>query len=443
MNKFKIKMNRSEIYEAISKIEDLKEKILYLQKQYESLPQQGSVEWLKGRRIGASMAAGVLGLSKYENAVSVANQMLGLSRVEKTIQMMWGNIFEPATKLWLSNFIYIYEFPSLPGFGFGGEIYTSCSPDGVFIMTSDFALKHINNANAFIDKIMLLEIKCPYMRVIKEDMPDYYLPQLYVGMETIPICEGSSFCEFGIRICSLQDFNFTGSCRTDKQRSIGGMPFAIGLIFAYSEGITANEPITVKDIEVPDFEGSLLDKFHATWLFIDKNYTTCIEPERFRIFLRKFGDENYMSICKFFRRIVPKWDYIDFGAVNNYNSKWVRNFDKDLLAIKDFRYIKPIDWNFQTDWECKEYLCEQLEKVDKNGLLGVIPYKIYTAQVQYVAKKNYRDEIKKLCIFGKNIEAIKKMPEERWPLYVQSFCKMFNESVMGVVPSNEGIVKDT
>jgi hypothetical protein len=415
------------------------EKIEALKKFYENLPKQGSSEWLSSRKIGASAAAGVLGVSKYSSPKQVALELLGLGDFEHRIETKWGTIFEDAVKKWLEHYIEIHEFGSIPGFGFP-TVYTSCSPDGVFIMTPEFAQIHKNNVNEMVGRVMLLEIKCPYARYIKPEVPEYYIPQLKVGMRTIDCCEGSSFCEFAIRVCSLLDFNFGTSCRVDMQRGINKRPVAIGLIAVYGESAAVEAPCSIEKMEeVPMPAGeTLLDQFHNLWMWLDYNAPSTLDMERWEIYRNLFGPEKYWDICKYFGKIVPEWDYVDFGSVNNFNYKWINRLGPELVKLQDFRYLDPIRAEKNvTDWTCKEALMKQLGEISKEGLLGVIPYKIMEAQVQYVPKVDFMDEIKKLCIFGKNIEIIKKKPMEQWPQLIDQFCELFNNTVMSVKPTDK------
>jgi hypothetical protein len=442
--------SRTEFYERIRDF-DSRGKIEALKLYYANLPEQGSEEWLKSRRIGASMAAGILGLSKYSTPLDNALQILGLTGFEQKIETKWGNIFEPVAKLWLEQFIEIHEFGSVPGFG-KETVYTSCSPDGVFIMTESFAEKHINRAGAMVGRVVLLEIKCPYARFVKKEMPEYYRPQLYLGMRTIDCCEAASFCEFSIRICSILDFNFGNSCRVDMQKSLYGAPMAIGFISVYApqrdncpfgkdENIRMNEcsygygyenPCAPEIIEIPATEGPILDRFHEAWLYLNRVAPTALEFERFEIYYKHFGPDYFWDICKYFRRIVPRWDFVDYGSVNNFNYKWISDLGPELVRLKDFRY-GPILFPGQKrlgDWECKEWLVGEMEKLDKKDLLGIIPFKLMGAQVQLVDKVGFDSEIKKLCIFGKNMEIIKNKPQEKWDSLAKTFCGIFESKIL-------------
>lgn len=409
---------RKEILDRCRLISSPVERLEEYHRSYQYLPKQGSSEWKTNRKIGASSAASILGLNNYCSIEKTALQMCGLLPYDSPKLMTeWGHLFEPVAKLFLGRFIKIYEFGSIPGFGIMSTktTYTSCSPDGIFIMTEE--------ANEYIDgkgipgRIMLLEIKCPFQRKIA-DIPSYYYPQLHLGARTADICEGSLFCEFVFRVCSLCDLNFSNATRIDtNHRSISGVK-AIGVIIVrgpkhnikYNK-VAVSEIVQTYKISAGEFNSTndLLDCFDDFRQFIILYDPTFSNAEYYLAFKNYFGSEYNKKICQYLHHTFIEIDGIDFGAMYNMLYDWVDSLDTliDIINNQDYslEYL-PLVYEKMSHENCAKHFNALIGDVDKNNIIGVIPYKLFDYRCRIVEKIPYVDEIKRLIMFGKMLEDV-------------------------------------
>lgn len=150
-------------------------KLQYLRAKFSNLSQQGSEDWLEGRKyaFGGSELATVFGNNPYENLTQLYTKKVKRENVIDDARL-WGHLFEPVSKIFLrlERRCEIHEFGSIPH-----PYYPVCySPDGVLVEK---------------DELILLEIKNPIWRGIAT-VPDYYLDQVKCGMNII----NSSHCLF-------------------------------------------------------------------------------------------------------------------------------------------------------------------------------------------------------------------------------------------------------
>ncbi len=416
-------LNRSEILLKISELNLCSEETLKLYSEfYKELPKQGSSEWLNNRKIGGSMAASILlKEAKYGNKQTAALDLLGLNDFKGSLVTYWGTLFEEVAKKYLLSYIMlnIYEFGSIPGF----ENYTSYSPDGIFIANQNLIDEFMLDSK-LINQIMLLEIKCPQSREIGE-IPAHYIPQMQLGMATIGITNYTLFSEFVFRICSINDFNFSTSCKSIKTKSINSKPFVIGFIGIYNEDFTFKtiDPFVVDKTEHV-FEGDKTD-LYALGQYIrefESIYSYACEFEKYVVCLKYF---ERTLVNEYFRINYPAFDYIDFGATPNFLYK---STDTDIELLFEYFALQAKKNNIylseqlvgksECDWDCKEFLASEIQKFQKESLnkniAGIIPYKLYKNENRVVYKQNYEKEIEDLISFGKEVEEIKKLPSELW-----------------------------
>lgn len=431
---------RRHILELCKTINDPTERLNTYFNYYSDLPAQGTLEWKAGRKIGASSAASILNQNKFSSMEDCALSLLNLKpREPPQITMEWGHLFEPAAKIYLSNVISIREFGSIPGFGNADtrKIYTSCSPDGLFIMTEEFADMNDPIENKYIGEIGLLEIKCPYRRNIGDEIPIYYYPQLYLGMRTIDICEFASFCEFGFRICSLYDLNFRRSCRCDTtQRSIPNdtPPYAVGIIIVCGDKpIACNEATAIKYDILDGYEqceGDLLDQFDNLYRFLKKADPTLLDIECYLLFIKQFGGDMHKKICQYLHKIFIRWSGIDFGSVNNFLYKWTELINESIVSLTTNNYqlhYLPCLSEIMNDSECTAFFDEQISEFKADNIIGVIPYKIIDFQARIVNKIPYTREIRNLVRFGMDIELIAQNDTIEQQKLVKNYCATYKE----------------
>jgi hypothetical protein len=106
----------------------------------------------------------------------------------------WGNLLETCVRQHC-EYEYktvIYETGSIPS-----SANQAMSPDGIGIVK-------VNNNGQIENRIVLFEYKVAFMRtIIPGQMPNYYIPQVLIGLETLAICDFAIFVETTIRRCPL------------------------------------------------------------------------------------------------------------------------------------------------------------------------------------------------------------------------------------------------
>ena len=162
---------------------------------FKDLPAQRSKQWLSDRKfsIGGSEMSTIVGYNPYKNIRGLIEGHLELTTFNGNINTYWGSILEDLvtlilTKKWNCK---IYETGSLPGV-IESQKY---SPDGLVYLD-------------FLDKIVLLEIKCAARRIANGKLPRMYKPQIFTGMDTIPLADMGLFVDALFRRCSVKDLAF-------------------------------------------------------------------------------------------------------------------------------------------------------------------------------------------------------------------------------------------
>jgi len=375
------------------------------------LPKQGSAEWLQSRRLGGSSAAPILGVGKFSSARDVALEMLGHTTFTGSIATYWGTVFEEAAKKYLSVFVNIFEIGSVPGFGAkkNGEPLTSYSPDGIFIGTEE--LDELLPVGGLAGKIVLLEIKCPFMRKITPEVPEYYLPQLQLGLATIPVAEVALFTQFNIRACSLSDFGFGTAT---KSFSFGAapdtQPIAIGLIIFEDEiggrrnrfeSEVKNEA-AINDPHDPYECGEYLRGLEGA-------FPLALEIEKYMELISKFHPP---LVAEIMRINYPPYEGIDLAATPNFVYASSTSEPEELFcalaeAVKSGKFFVPDLLIERTNtWAAREYLRRNL------GGRCVLPFKIFHAEMTPVAKTDFSAELNKIISFGLELEDLREKSSE-------------------------------
>jgi putative phage-type endonuclease len=143
--------------------------------------EQRSPEWFKQRenRLTSSDAATALGINPYQKATEVLFKKCG-----HDLHPFVGNVATLHGQKYENEAIEKYcEMTGQINYNFGlishEDVYNNKdyywlagSPDGIAISKTDFNAKPV-----------LLEVKCPYKRVIKQGcIPEYYVPQVQLNM---------------------------------------------------------------------------------------------------------------------------------------------------------------------------------------------------------------------------------------------------------------------
>jgi hypothetical protein len=195
---------------------------------FKYLPNQGSKKWLEDRKfsIGGSEMGTIAGHNPYKDLRGLIEGHLGITEFNGNINTYWGSILEDLVtvileKKWNCK---IYETGSLPGV-IESQGY---SPDGLVYLD-------------FLDKIVLIEIKSAARRIADGKIPRMYKPQLYTGLDTIPLADMGLFVDALFRRCSIEDFTFTEKYDTiiHPNKPLG-IPLALCMICIYEDIYSTN-----------------------------------------------------------------------------------------------------------------------------------------------------------------------------------------------------------
>jgi len=160
-------------------------KLEYYQSKFKNLFEQGSDDWLEGRRFafGGSEIAAVLDADPYTKFTDLLQKKKTRENIKED-NTEWGKMFEPVSKIFitLEQEKKIHEFSSIPHCFFP----VCYSPDGVLVDGDD---------------LVLLEIKNPIRRGVGY-IPEYYLHQIKTGMCILNV-KHTLFAQFRFRRCVI------------------------------------------------------------------------------------------------------------------------------------------------------------------------------------------------------------------------------------------------
>lgn len=162
------------------------DKLNYLITHYRDLPQQQSKQWfiLRSLRLGGSETSII---DRSEKAI--LKYLKTRRKKNKSLYCRWGNLFEDIAKAKLRHEGYeIHEFGGIPS----TNLPFAYSPDGILIKDG---------------KLMLLEIKCPFIRDIikKPEVSSAYKRQLQMGLNITP-CDVGWFKQYMFRRVSYEQW---------------------------------------------------------------------------------------------------------------------------------------------------------------------------------------------------------------------------------------------
>jgi len=206
-----------------------------------------------GVTVGGSELAAVMGMNPYSTFYDVVLSKIatlggGSSWDGGSEACWWGVLFE--------DVIAAYVATDLGGTVKGDEICIRefaghrNSPDGFIVANfyrgADGAL-HLWTTDKSPDiptlqKILLLEFKCPISRKPAMAVPKHYMPQLWSGLMVAPVAHQGLFVDAVFRKCGLLDLGDTSDYDTDyhpRDRSPAGgalweLPVAWGLVGVYA-----------------------------------------------------------------------------------------------------------------------------------------------------------------------------------------------------------------
>lgn len=196
------------------------QKLRDLKTLYGDLPPQGSKFWLENRKhtFGGSEVATILGINPYSSLNKLVKQKVK-AEYKDCLPFCWGRTFEKAALVILDlTMPTVHHFGAIPH-----EDGLICySPDGVLVLQ---------------EQLVLIEIKSPIWRKVKNNIPEYYLPQVLSGIDTLD-CDYGLYIENQFRKCSLEHFNFGPRFNCRFHRTVQGteMPAYIGWFVWRGEG---------------------------------------------------------------------------------------------------------------------------------------------------------------------------------------------------------------
>ncbi len=182
---------------------------------HKNLPEQGSDEWLNNRQftIGGSEISTLMGLNPYSNTRELIKTKLGLSKFVGNTATNWGKIFEPCAQILLEDLFKcnLYETGSLPGKIPG----TSYSPDGFATVKTDAIVDLINRKIIKDHDIgtnqeavnVVFEIKSPFSRRPKPEVPEHYKPQPLSALSHFDFLDIAYFSDFKFVPCGAADYS--------------------------------------------------------------------------------------------------------------------------------------------------------------------------------------------------------------------------------------------
>lgn len=206
--------------------EDLKRKLLAWVEHHEKNGiKQHSEEWkkIRGYTIGGSSIATIQGKNPYSSIYTLITDRIGMTEFKADIKPQWGNLFEDVIKRCVEYqkkcIVYGEDLfiPGRPGISY--------SPDGLAVMNT--GENH---------EIVLLEFKCPFMRIPSGRVPMYYKPQVKMGLDVLNLPTKGLFVEAVYRRCSWDQLSNTPDYdKTLVKISSGNLPIAYGIIGIYCE----------------------------------------------------------------------------------------------------------------------------------------------------------------------------------------------------------------
>ena len=193
--------------------------LLEFKELHKDLPAQRSEEWLNGRKltIGGSELSK---LSSPNNRRALIEERLGIKkRFDGNTATRWGTVLEALSTIYLSKLfnVEILEFGSIPS-----DVKSfKYSPDGLACFPDD--------------KIKLIEIKNPFSRVPNGKIPASYKPQVYGGLDAVPLADSLLYCDFLVKRCSLSELTNAVNSAADSLPVVELTAAYVGLIYTCEE----------------------------------------------------------------------------------------------------------------------------------------------------------------------------------------------------------------
>lgn len=214
--------------------------------------EQHSEQWIQLRKvlIGGSSIATVLGLNPYQTLRHMILVKVGIVPFGGDEKTQWGNLFEEVIKqcVQIDKKTTVYgENLYITGSSVSPKFADCCySPDGLALLGGIGTIEQREvweNGVCVREELVaipgkpvcaLVEFKCPYSRIPRSFVPQYYIPQVKMGMELIPAAQVGLFCEGVFRRCGWDQYNTSGDFdKTLSPTCLGKSPRMFGLIGWY------------------------------------------------------------------------------------------------------------------------------------------------------------------------------------------------------------------
>lgn len=346
---------------------------------------QHSELWKKIRAfcIGGSSIATVKGLNPYNSVRDLLLTKVNVKPFPGDIKTQWGNLFEEIIKICVEmdkNTTVHGEDLFIDGIVIKSD-YVGCvySPDGIaVIMSNNNAIEEYSIcdddgcviSSDIVDstpaeEIVVVEFKCPYSRVPRRDPPAYYIPQVKMGLELIPIATRGLFIEGVFRRCAWDQLDKTGSRdKTLVKQCLGDTPRKYGIIGLY-----------IKPANMAKIPVQLVEKYNT---YFDQPLSTCVVnvgPDEIvnpltgvaplNTHINDLGDCPPDLFIDFMHLVDSKIISVHYGSV----------YDASQFA-------KIPNWNSELD----KFLDEANKIAHGSIIFGIIPWKLFALNYHWIDK---------------------------------------------------------
>jgi hypothetical protein len=204
---------------------------------------QHSAQWLAAKvgTIGGSSLATIQGRNPHSTISKLISEKIGLTKFESGIAPQWGNLFEDTIKRYVENDKQCVVYGE--DLYIEGPQYTAYSPDGLaaMITTTDYEFEETVQTPTgpqtticarSVDKlqIVLCEFKCPYSRIPNGRPPEYYVPQVKMGLDIMNFPQIGLLVEGVFRRCTWEQLGDSPDYdKTLVKASSGNLPLAFGI----------------------------------------------------------------------------------------------------------------------------------------------------------------------------------------------------------------------
>jgi len=306
-----------------------------LKELYKSLPEQRSDEWRKMRKtvIGGSELAKLSSLSSRR---SMIEDKLGIKTpFEGNLATRWGTVLETLSTLYLSTKfnVVITEFGSIPS----SIAEFRYSPDGIAYFPEE-------------DKIKIIEIKNPFSRIPDGKIPTQYKPQVYGGLDAVPLADSLIYCDFLVRRCPLEELASASlasdaSPASEASLASDASPY-IGFIYTRLE--TERVDYGACDMNMlDDILQSIISGTHHI-KFAEYNMLDSVREE-----LKDFNEAGILPL-KLFKCHIVEIDRTTWKKEKKYANMREEKFTDTLHAhmvevVKIIKELSPLPYDEQVD----------------------------------------------------------------------------------------------